>query len=283
MGGKEHVNASKTPKTLVQVPNRLIQAGALSFSARRVGAVLYSRRNRLGACKRSLAYLARQAHCSVTTVRKALEELEDAKYITRTKNRRFIYSKGLIGYDQYTYHCVLGVQKDFTFIPWDLFGPCLKSCAFVLCLYLYQQAGNSTRAFPILKRMCREIGMSIATVCRALDMLEEVGRIYAQFCIKTNKAFSNNSYFFLIACSATPETSNIITLDVSDCMSAFPQPYCAHACSCWQQAEFGIVSFPCSHYTSEESGRQAYSASGGTLKTGKPILDLDNVGFIQQG
>ncbi|MEM5769909.1 MAG: helix-turn-helix domain-containing protein [Bacillota bacterium] len=69
-------------------PNRLIQDGALSFSARRVGAVLYSHRNRLGACKRSLAYLAKQACCSVTTVRKAPEELEDAKYITQTKNRR---------------------------------------------------------------------------------------------------------------------------------------------------------------------------------------------------
>ncbi len=194
-------------KPSFKVPNRLIRDGALSFSARRVGAVLYSRRNRLGACKRSLAYLARQARCSVTTVRKALEELEDATYITRTKNRRFIHSKGLIGYDQYTYHCVLGVQKDFTFIPWDLFGPCLESCAFVLCLYLYQQAGNTARAFPSLKRMCREIGISIATVCRALDLLEGVGRIYAQFCIKTNKVFSNNAYFFLITCSVAPETS----------------------------------------------------------------------------
>ncbi|MEM5769369.1 MAG: hypothetical protein AAGU32_13910 [Bacillota bacterium] len=46
-------------KPSFKVPNRLIQDGALSFSARRVGAVLYSRRSRLGACKRSLAYLAR--------------------------------------------------------------------------------------------------------------------------------------------------------------------------------------------------------------------------------
>lgn len=219
----------------------------------------------------------------MTTVRKALEELEDAKYITRTKNCRFIYAKGLIGYDQYTYHCVLGVQQDFTFIPWDLFGPCLKSCAFVLCLYLYQQAGNTTRAFPSLKRMCREIGMSIATVCRALDMLESIGRIYAQFCIKTNKAFSNNSYFFLITCSDAPEPANTITLDLSDCMSVFPQSYCACAYSAQPYNLPWTVSFPCSHDTSGESHRQGFSVFGGTLKTGKPILDLDNVGFILQG
>ncbi|MEM5780745.1 MAG: hypothetical protein AAGU02_06325 [Lawsonibacter sp.] len=77
--------------------------------------------------------------------------------------------------------------------------------------------------------------MSIATVCRALDLLEGVGRIYAQFCIKTNKAFSNNSYFFLITCSAAPEPSNVISLDWNDYRSAFPQPYCACACSCRQQ------------------------------------------------
>ena len=257
-------------KPSFKVPNDLINDGALSFSARRVGTVLYSRRNRLGSCKRSLTYLSKQAKCSVTTVRKALEELEDAKYITRTRNRRFIHSKGLVGYDQYTYHCVLTVQHDFTFIPWDLFGPYLKSCAFVLCLYLYQQAGNTTRAFPSLNRMCREIGMSIATVCRALDMLESVGRIYAQFCIKTNRAFSNNSYFFLLSCSDAPTVTH--TLDTGCRILGFTNH--AHFRSDRLRSAVGTVPFPCYNYKPAEDVGQAFSGSGGTLKTGKLLIRL---------
>ena len=181
-----------------KVPNCLIKDFSLSFSARRMGAVLFSRRNHLGACRRSQASLASWPGCSVTTARKALLELEDAGYITRSQNHRYNEMLGRFVYDQYTYHCEVWFHGGFTLVPWNLFGHPLKSSAFVLCLYLYLQAGNTTRAFPSLNLICKDLGIGKATVCRALrEELRDFSRIYSEFCIKVNHVYSYNSYYLI--------------------------------------------------------------------------------------
>lgn len=185
-----------------KVPNRLILDGSLSFSARRMGAVLYGHRNPLGACRKSLNRLAALASCTVSTARKALEELESSGYITRCRHYRYDEKQRRLVYDQYTYHCDLRFDGGYTLIPRNLFGYELKNSAFVLCLYLYLRAGNGTRAFPSLNRTSRELWMAISTVCRALKALTGAGIILAQICIKANRAHSNNSYFFLCNRSA---------------------------------------------------------------------------------
>lgn len=182
---------------MFKVPNCLILDGSLSYSARRMGAVLYSRRNHFGTCQKSQAYLATLAGCSVTTARKALEELEAGQYIVRCKNYKYNEAQSRLVYDQYTYQCKLGFIGGFTLIPRDVFRRPLKSSSFVLCLYLYLRAGNSNRAFPSLNRMCKDLWMGKSTVCRAIKALAAIRRIYAQSCQKANRAFSSNSYFFL--------------------------------------------------------------------------------------
>ena len=180
-----------------KVPNRLILDGTLTFSARRMGTVLYSRRNVFGSCRRSLAALAKLAACSVSTARKALDELVAGGYITRCKHFKYSEKQSRLVYDQYTYHCDLRFQGGFTLIPRDLVGHPLKSSAFVLCIYLYLQAGNTTRAFPRLKEICENLNMSKATVCRALKSLGAAGRVYVQHCIGLNRAYRANSYHIL--------------------------------------------------------------------------------------
>ena len=125
-----------------KVPNRLIPDGSLSFSARRMGTVLFRRRNHPGACRRSQASQAKLAGCSVTTARKALLELEDAGYITRSQNHRYNKTLGRLVY-QYTYPCEVWFYGGFTQVPWNL-------------------AGNKSRAFPSLNLICKDFGIGKA-------------------------------------------------------------------------------------------------------------------------
>ncbi len=141
----------------------------------------------------------------MTTARKALQELEDAGYITRSQNHLYNETLGRLVYDQYTYHCEVWFHGGFTLVPWNLFGHPLKSSAFVLCLYLYLQAGNTTRAFPSLNRICRDLWMSKATVCQALRELDAAGRIYSEFCVRENRSFCNNSYFLICNAVCCPD------------------------------------------------------------------------------
>jgi len=72
-----------------KLPNQLITDASISFSARRLGAVLYSRRNAFGFCRKSsLATLASLSKLSVTTARKAISELSDAGYVAHLNTYR---------------------------------------------------------------------------------------------------------------------------------------------------------------------------------------------------
>lgn len=250
-------------KPSFQVPNRLILAATLSASARRMGAVLYSRRNRLGACRKSQSTLAALAGCSVTTARKALGELERAGYITKTRHYKYDETKGRLVYDQYTYHCDLGFHGGFTLVPRDLFGHTLISSAFVLCLYLYLRAGNRNRAFPSLNTICKDLWMGKATVCRALKALGAAGRIYAQHCLKTNRAFSKNSYIFLcnpdyaVAAHAAQDVPCVVPV-----MSLRPLSIPRAVVRRYKPTWAGAAPFPCSYYKPVKHRVQLFSHQG---------------------
>ena len=81
-------------RQLDRIPNRLINDAALTYSARRVGNALYSKRSRLGQCVMSLAYLAKVSACSIPTVRKAVEKLENPGYICRCRNYQYSEQAG---------------------------------------------------------------------------------------------------------------------------------------------------------------------------------------------
>lgn len=181
-----------------KLPNPLIHDDTLSYSARRVGAVLYGHRNRFGLCHKSQNLLAKYAHCSADTVRKALEELERAGYITHYRNHKYSVELGRVVFDRNTYVCDLSFRGGFTMIPRHIMDWDLTPGAFSVCLFLCQQAGNRTRAFPSLKEIGVALGMSHATVCRAVAALKNLREMLIQACIKVNRAFSKNSYIFVV-------------------------------------------------------------------------------------
>ncbi len=183
--------------SIFRIPNQLILDQSLSFSARRLGAVLYSRRNPLGCCRKSLAALANLSGLSVTTTRKAIDELSAAGYIAHIHTYRYNEQLGRMVYAIGVYQCLLSTAKGFTSVPWKLFDAPMTNSAFVAALYLYYQAGNSSRCFPSLVAICQGIGASMATVCRARKLLDTVRLFCILQCKKLNRAFSSNSYHVL--------------------------------------------------------------------------------------
>lgn len=233
-----------------KLPNRLVLDDRLSFSARRLGAVFYCRCNALGCCRASLAALARLAKLSVTTVRNALVELSDAGYIAYINTYRYDERIGRVVYAANMYQCLVPVSGDFTLVPRAVFDARIPSSAFVVALYLYLQAGNGTRCFPSLRKIRRDIGAGIATVCRAVKAL---GRsIYTLHCKRANRSFSNNSYHILFAGSV--RESNVLA-DGTD----------------QRQQLVESAPFPCLKYIAKRVCNQLFSWLRGAFKIGKLI------------
>ena len=191
---EEEKNVKK--RQLYRIPNRLMNDAALTYSARQAGNALYSKRSRLGQCVMSLAYLAKVSACSIPTVRKAVEELENAGYIRRCRNYQYSEQAGCVTYARTTYVCTLSTARDYTLVPREvIYSWALTSGAFCVCLCLFQQAGNSGRAFPAIRRIAQLFGMGYATVCQALALLRNQRLALVLHCKKRNHAFSMNSYF----------------------------------------------------------------------------------------
>ena len=233
-----------------RIPNQLILDQSLSFSARRLGAVLYSRRNPLGCCRKSLAKLAELSSLSVTTTRKALEELSAAGYIAHIHTYRYDQYLGRMVYAVGVYQCLLSTAKDFTSVPWKIFDAPMTGGSFAAALYLYLQVGNRSRCFPSLAAICRGIGASMATVCRARRILDTVRLFCILQCKKCNRVFSSNSYHVLQTAAVVCNAS----------LSA-PQP---------SPQLLRVAPFPCllKHIT-QSRVFQAFSSLWGTLKIGK--------------
>ena len=169
-------------------PNPLICDNALSYSARRVGAVLYSHRNHFGLCHKSRSLLAKYAHCSADTVRKVPEDWERAGgYITCCRNHKYSGKLGRVVYDRNTYVCDLSFRGVFTMVPRHILDWDLTPGAFSACLFLCQQAGNGIRAFPSLRKIGSIMGMSHATVCGAVAALKGLRGMLVLACIKIKR------------------------------------------------------------------------------------------------
>lgn len=220
--------------TTFKLPNSLITDADISYTTRKMGAVLYAHRNRLGACRKSLAQLASLAHCSVSTAREALKELKEKGYVQIERRYRYDQTLGRKVYDRYIYHCDLSRLDRFTRIPRVIFQHELNSSCFSVALYLFYRAGNRRRAFPSLRRIASDLWMGIATVCRAVRVLADSGLFYTERCRKVNCAFSCNSYFPIS----------------------------------------GSVSFPHTHCTPDREERQSLFHPGGVIKISKQLLRL---------
>lgn len=179
-----------------KVPNTLICDTALSLTARRVGVVLYSRRNVFGVCRKSLTELAELASCSVETVRKAVRQLSEAGYITAGKTYHYRKDIGTMVYGKTVYSCNLNFRGGYTKVPRSVFEQDLTASAFIVLLYLYVSAGNRSRSYPSLTKIMEAVGVVRSTVCLALQTLKDLSCLLVLNCRKVNRAFAANSYHF---------------------------------------------------------------------------------------
>lgn len=180
-----------------KMPNKLITDKTLTYSARRLGAVLYSRRNALGFVTKSLTVLAKLSNSSVATVRSALNELEAAEYIQIRKNFTYSDKHGRLVYGKTTYAVNLRFTGSFTMMTRDIFKSDLTHSAFCVYMYIALCAGNKKRAFPSATTIATGLAMSEASVHRAVSVLSHIKHIAVNHCIKRNQAYSNNIYYLV--------------------------------------------------------------------------------------
>ena len=184
-------------KNTFKIPNSLITNERLSYSARRLGAVLYSRRNALGFVTKSLTALAKLSDSSVATVRSALRELETAEYIQIRKNFTYSDKHGRLVYGKTTYSVNLRFVGGFTMMTRDIFKPELTHSAFCVYMFVALCAGNKKRAFPSATTIAVGLDMSEASVHRAISVLSRLKNILINHCVKRNQAFGNNIYYLV--------------------------------------------------------------------------------------
>lgn len=181
-----------------KLPNRLIRDDRLSPAARKLAAVLYAHRNALGFCTKSAAALSALSGLCPATVRRAVEELSGAGYLSAGRTYRYLARKGRVVFGRMAYQVRLSFEGGYTLIPRDLLAQRaeLTPAAFLVCLCLLMSAGNRRRAFPSISRLSRLAGIARSTVCRALAQIRSVSWLLVQLCRKRTGAFAANSYCF---------------------------------------------------------------------------------------
>lgn len=183
-----------------KLPNQLVLNVNLDFTTRKVGAVLYGRRNAFGFCTKSLESLATLSHCSVSTVRKAVKQLSDAGYVHFSRSYRYLPRKGRMVYGPMAYQVDLSFDGGYTLIPRDIFEEAINSeltaSSVVIMLSMLVAAGNQRRAWPSISRIERMVGAVRSTVCRALRQIKSMLGILVLLCRKRNGSYAASSYHF---------------------------------------------------------------------------------------
>lgn len=175
-----------------KLPNSLILDDRLTYCAKRIGSVIFSRSNCLGACRLSIKQISAMAQCTSTTALRAVLELERFGYVTRKKKYGYDAIRGRTIYQKSSF--AVSPYGSFTFVPHSVFRTKMKNSSFTIFLFRLYCSGNDTKAFPSLNEICKGLGASKSTVCIALDELDDEGLIYQERCLKRNGAFSRNSY-----------------------------------------------------------------------------------------
>ena len=141
------------------VPNALILDDSLSFTARRLGAVLYS----FGTedLQLTLSTLANMTGSSITTIRGNLQDLEATGYIQRQKRIRF---------NTKPIHLVLPSSPETcTPIPCSTLSLQLQASSFCVFLYLcYMGCGPGAEGRPSRRTIQRTLFISDSGVQRSL-------------------------------------------------------------------------------------------------------------------
>ena len=183
-------------RSYFKLPNSVVTDKKLSYSARHIAAVLYSRQNAKGECRKSLEQLCTISSYSMATVVKAIRELVAQGYLTVQKSYRYRETLGRVGCDRNTY-CMNPekMKGSYTLVARESLQNELKESAMVIYLYLLTAAGKRNRAWPSIRMIADAVGAAQSTICEALKRFKAMSGIIVENCIKRNRVFASNSYF----------------------------------------------------------------------------------------
>ena len=179
-----------------KVPNALICDVQLTLTARIVATVLYAHCTPLGYCHKSLNKLSALSGCSVSTIGRAMQELEEAGWITAKRTYVWSIRLGRRVYGPTEYSVKPLPQKGWTYIPRDyLKNTGMTPASFVIGLYLYIAVGNrERRAFPSIAKIAAAVGVAERTVCRALHQIRRLKEFLVTHCRRLRGDFAANNY-----------------------------------------------------------------------------------------
>lgn len=191
-----------------KVPNALICGVQLTLTARIVATVLYAHCTPLGYCHKSLNKLSALSGCSVSTIGRAVKELEEAGWIIVKRTYVWNIRLGRRVYGPTEYSVKPLPRKGWTCIPRDyLKNTGMTPAAFVIGLYLYMAAGNrERRAFPSISKIAAAVGVAGRTVCRALHQIRRLKEFLVTHCRRFRGDFAANNYHLCRVISVAEES-----------------------------------------------------------------------------
>ena len=176
--------------------NHVITDPQLYPSTKRVFFAMLAHCSRHSTVRKSVKELATLSHCSPATVQQALEQLQERGFIHKIRCFRYSQTLSRPVYARNAYQIKRSkLTGSYTLVPRELLKLDVTHSAFVAALYIYMKAGRQGRSYASLRTAAAQVGLSKATVCRAMQVLRQVQALTRLFCVMANKAFSCNSYF----------------------------------------------------------------------------------------
>ena len=162
-----------------RLPEQLVEDTKLTPYAKQLALILFSLADQsTGEVCNNQRRLAVLSGMSLSTVSRRLRELEEAGYITAKKERaHFVCSLGIHG----------ALVSVFLYVYRMMRLEELRR----------QSRKKEPRAYPSFSMIAEKTGHRDSTVRAALKVLEAVGLLYIERCLKRNGAYSCNSYRLL--------------------------------------------------------------------------------------
>lgn len=193
-------------------PAQLIRDKNLTPSAKQLALAVFSLLGRDGLVCASQRRLAALSGLAVSTVNEHLPTLQ-GKYLNVTKRRaRFDRSAGRPRGTASVITCAFP-ERDYVLIPYSFLDKLrrrLIRCSDIPVFLYVRYRMNKGKAYPSLKKIARETGLALRSVCHALKALTAAGLLYIEKCRKINGAFSCNSYFLLHGHAAASVRSDAV-------------------------------------------------------------------------
>ena len=178
------------------MPNCVIVEETLYYSTKRVFSTMLAYCGRHDTVRKSIEELAVLSGCCEATVQQALEQLEALGYIRKIHRWRYsrFFSRPVFDKNAYEINRKK-LSGGFTLVPRELLRADVTHSAFVVALYVYMKSGRAGRSWASLRHTAKQLDMSKATVCRALELLRRLQILARLRCRKANRAFACNSFY----------------------------------------------------------------------------------------